>query len=162
MPGLPGAHSASRFANPCVIRLSGRPKSSPDGDLFYREALFACSPAVRRAAKSVWKALPSKAAEADIHAAGFGSKIRGQRPSDTSQGFFDRLKAFRNKALYVLSRKLYAIQKRKVAILSLFTAEEENSKTCAFRCQYAFLHKFLCISDAFSFLRYCILRLARI
>ena len=63
----------------------GRPKSSPDGDLFY--ALFVCSPAAGRAAKSVRKALLGKAAETDVHAAGFGSKIGGLRPSDTSQFF---------------------------------------------------------------------------
>ncbi len=32
-----------------------------------------------------------KAAETDLHAAGFGMKIEGLRPSDTSQGFFDTL-----------------------------------------------------------------------
>ena len=34
-----------------------------------------------------------KAAETDVHAAGFGTKIGGLRPSDASQGFFDRLSA---------------------------------------------------------------------
>ena len=33
----------------------------------------------------------SKAAETDVHAADFGMKIGGLRPSDTSQGFFDSL-----------------------------------------------------------------------
>ena len=33
-----------------------------------------------------------KAAETDVHAAGFGTKIGGLRPSDASQGFFDTLK----------------------------------------------------------------------
>ena len=55
------------------------------------EALFAYSPAARRAAKSVRKALLRKTAETDVHAAGFGTKIGGLRPSDTSQGFFDSL-----------------------------------------------------------------------
>ena len=55
------------------------------------EALFAYSPAARRAAKSVRKALLRKAAETDVHAAGFGPKIGGLRPSDASQGFFDSL-----------------------------------------------------------------------
>ena len=55
------------------------------------EALFAYSPAARRAAKSVRKALLRKAAETDVHAAGFGTKIGGLRPSDASQGFFDSL-----------------------------------------------------------------------
>ena len=32
-----------------------------------------------------------KAAETDVHAAGFGTKIGGLRPSDASQGFFDSL-----------------------------------------------------------------------
>ena len=32
-----------------------------------------------------------KAAETDVHAAGFGTKIGGPQPSDASQGFFDRL-----------------------------------------------------------------------
>ena len=60
------------------------------------EALFAYSPAARRAAKSVRKALLRKAAETDVHAAGFGTKIGGLRPSDASQGFFDSLgRAFR-------------------------------------------------------------------
>ncbi len=37
-----------------------------------------------------------KAAETDVHAAGFGTKIGGLRPSDASQGFFDSLgRAFR-------------------------------------------------------------------
>ena len=44
------------------------------------------SPA-RRAAKSVRKALLRKAAETDVHAAGFAMKIGGLRPSDASQGF---------------------------------------------------------------------------
>ena len=56
-----------------------------------RKALFACSPAARRAAKSVRKALLCKAAETDVHAAGFGMKIGGLRPSDASHGFFDSL-----------------------------------------------------------------------
>ena len=73
---------------------SGRQKSSPDGGLFCREAHFACSLAARRAAKSVRKALLRKAAETDVHAAGFGSKIGGLRPSDTSQEFFDSLAEF--------------------------------------------------------------------
>ena len=34
-----------------------------------------------------------KAAETDVHAEGFGTKIGGLRPSDASQGFFDRLSA---------------------------------------------------------------------
>ena len=55
------------------------------------EALFAYSPAARRAAKSVRKALLRKTAETDVHAAGFGTKIGGLRPSDASQGFFDSL-----------------------------------------------------------------------
>ena len=82
----------SRFTNQHVSNgllrqaVSGRPKSSPDGDLFCRGALFACSPAARRAAKSVRKALLRKAAETDVHAAVFGMKIGGLRPSDTSQG----------------------------------------------------------------------------
>ena len=76
-----------------LFPLSGRQKSSPNGELFCREALFAYSPAARRAAKSVRKALLRKAAETDVHAAGFGTKIGGLRPSDASQGFFDSLKS---------------------------------------------------------------------
>ena len=62
---------------------TGRQKSSPDGDLFWREALFAYSPAARRAAKSVRKALLRKAAETGW-----------LRPSDASQEFFDSLNGF--------------------------------------------------------------------
>ena len=45
-----------------------------------------------------------KAAETDVHAAGFGIKIGGLRPSDTSQGFFDKLREPRR-----ASRKYYRI-----------------------------------------------------
>ena len=62
-----------------LFPLSGRQKSSPNGELFCREALFAYSPAARRAAKSVRKALLRKAAETDVHAAGFGKIIGGLR-----------------------------------------------------------------------------------
>ena len=67
-------------------------KSSPNGELFCREAHFACSPAARRAVKSVRKALLRKAAETGVHAAGFGMKIGGLRPSDASRGVPDGLK----------------------------------------------------------------------
>ena len=77
----------SRFCSKEKQRaLSGRQKSSPDGDLFCREALFAYSSAARRAAKSVRKALLRKAAETDVHAVGFGMIIGGLQPSATSQG----------------------------------------------------------------------------
>ena len=56
-----------------------------------RKALFACSPAARRAAKSVRKALLCRAAETDVHAAGFSMKIGEPRPSDTTR-IFDRLR----------------------------------------------------------------------
>jgi len=45
----------------------------------------------RRAANGVRKALLRKAAEPTAHVAGFGTRIRGLRPSDTSQGFIDKL-----------------------------------------------------------------------
>ncbi len=77
----------NRISEQCQVGFeeacADRPKSSPDGDLFCREALFACSPAARRAAKSVRKALLRKAAE-----------IGWLRPSDASQEFFDSLNGF--------------------------------------------------------------------
>ena len=50
-------------------------KSSPDGGRFCREALFACSPAVRRAAKSVRKALLHKARPVEEN----GKSVRGHK-----------------------------------------------------------------------------------
>jgi len=43
-------------------------------------------------ANGVRKALLRKAAEPTAHVAGFGTRVRGLRPSDTSQGFIDKLK----------------------------------------------------------------------
>ena len=65
-------------------RNAARPSKKLADALFCREARFACSPAAGRAAKRVRKALLSRAAEPDVHAAGFGMKIRRPRPSDTS------------------------------------------------------------------------------
>jgi len=42
-------------------------------------------------ANGVRKALLRKAAEPTAHVAEFGTRVRGLRPSDTSQGFIDKL-----------------------------------------------------------------------
>ncbi len=64
--------------------------------------LFAARRAAGEQAKSL--ALLRKAAETDVHAAGFGTKIGGLRPSDASQGFFDSLKARRQASFQVAEK----------------------------------------------------------
>ena len=68
-------------------------------NLFCREALFACSPSAGQAAKHIREALLRKAAETDVRAAGFGIKIGGLRPSDTTQ-FLDSLRLIGAKRSY--------------------------------------------------------------
>ena len=79
---------------PCYARTSQSVEKARLRRSFPPEiAPFACSPTARRAANGVRKALQSKASEPTAHVAGLGIRVRGLRPSDTFQGFIDRLTA---------------------------------------------------------------------
>jgi len=66
-------------------------KNTPSAAFLTRFAPFAYEPTARRAANGDRNPLLRKGSETTVHAAGFGVAIRGLRPSDTSEGFFDSL-----------------------------------------------------------------------